>query len=161
MMAVIAIYLLALLVGILAGLRAMAAPAAVSWAAHFGLLKLQGTWLAFLGYAYAPWIFTVLAMVELVTDQLPKTPSRKVPGQFAARVVSGALCGAALCVSIDAWPGGLVAGALGAVLGTLGGYELRRRLAAAFHKDRPAALIEDTGAIAGLLFVVLALASLV
>jgi uncharacterized membrane protein len=63
-------------------------------------------------------------------------------------------------MSVDDWPGGLLAGALGAVLGTLGGYELRRRLAAAFHKDRPAALIEDTGTIVGLVFVVLAMASL-
>jgi uncharacterized membrane protein len=154
------VYLLALLVGVLAGLRAAVAPAAVSWAAHLGLLKLHGTFLAFLGYAYTPWILTLFAIAELITDQLPSTPSRKVPVQFAARVFSGGLCGAALGASVDALAGGLVVGALGAVIGTLGGYELRRRLAAAFHKDRPAALIEDAGTIGGLLLVVLAVASL-
>ncbi len=44
-----ALYGIALLIGVVAGLRAMTAPAAVSWAAALGLLKLQGTPLAFLG----------------------------------------------------------------------------------------------------------------
>jgi uncharacterized membrane protein len=153
------VYLLALLLGALAGLRALAAPAAVSWAARLGSLKLHGTLLAFLGYAYTPWILTAFAIVELVTDQLPSTPSRKAPAGFTARLLSGGLCGAALGVSVGAWAGGLVAGAVGAVIGTLGGYELRRRLAVAFHKDWPAAFIEDVGAIGGLLVVVFAVAS--
>lgn len=45
------VYLLALLIGFIAGLRAMTAPAMVSWAAHFGWLDLSGTSLAFLGNA--------------------------------------------------------------------------------------------------------------
>jgi uncharacterized membrane protein len=49
---------------------------------------------------------------------------------------------------------GLVAGAIGAVAGTLGGAALRGRLAAAFGSDRPAAFLEDAAAIAlGLLAV--------
>src|SRR5476649_2411247 len=90
------LYLLALLIGVIAGLRAMTAPAAVSWAAALGWLNLQDTGLAFLGYKFTPYIFTVLAVVELITDQLPQTPSRKVPMQFAARIVSGGFCGAAI-----------------------------------------------------------------
>ena len=43
------IIVLAFLIGIVAGLRALTAPAAVSWAARLGLLPLQGTSLAFLG----------------------------------------------------------------------------------------------------------------
>jgi uncharacterized membrane protein len=43
------VYLLALLLGFVAGLRAMTAPALVSWAAYFSWLDLSGTWLAFLG----------------------------------------------------------------------------------------------------------------
>jgi uncharacterized membrane protein len=156
----IAVLLLALLVGIVAGLRSMFAPAAVSWAARLGALKLQGTWLAFLGYRYTPWILTVLAVGELVADLQPTTPSRKSPMPFAARLVSGGISGAALGISIHSWVGGLVAGVVGAVIGTLGGYEARQRLAAAFHKDRPAALVEDSAAIVVLLFVVLLAASL-
>jgi uncharacterized membrane protein len=42
---------------------------------------------------------------------------------------------------------GLLAGVVGAVVGTLGGAEARGRLAASFGTDRPAALIEDAVAI--------------
>lgn len=73
----VTVVLLALAMGIVAGLRAFTAPAAVSWAAHHGWLHFDGSWLAFLGYSWAPWILTALALVELVTDQLPSTPSRK------------------------------------------------------------------------------------
>jgi uncharacterized membrane protein len=46
--------------------------------------------------------------------------------------------------------GGLGAGVLGAVLGTLGGYEARRRLVAANGgRDLPVALAEDALAIIG------------
>jgi uncharacterized membrane protein len=159
-MATLAAYALALLAGILAGFRSLSAPAAVSWAARLGALNLQGTLLAFLGQAFTPWILTALAIGELVTDQLPSTPSRKQPIPFAARVTSGALSGAAIGTSVGSWAGGLVTGALGAVIGTLGGYELRRRLARAFHRDRPAALVEDTATIVGICFVVFALMSL-
>ncbi len=40
------VYVLALLIGVIAGLRALTAPAAVSWAAWLGWLPLQGTPLA-------------------------------------------------------------------------------------------------------------------
>ncbi|MET0499785.1 MAG: DUF4126 domain-containing protein [Steroidobacteraceae bacterium] len=149
--------LLALLIGVIAGLRAMTAPAAISWAAHVGILGLEGSWLAFMGYAWTPWIFTVLAIGELVTDQLPTTPSRTVPVQFGTRILSGALCGAAIGITTGSLIAGTVAGAVGAVIGTLGGRAVRARLAAAFGKDRPAALIEDVIAIGGALAIVAAL----
>ena len=104
------LYGLALLAGIVAGSRAFTAPAAVSWAARLGDLNLNGSWLAFMGYAWTPWVFTLLAMVEMVTDQLPSTPSRKVPMQFGARIVSGALSGATLGAAAGSWIVGLIAG---------------------------------------------------
>ena len=42
------IYMLAFLIGVVAGLRAMTAPAAVSWGAALGWLHLKGTWLAWM-----------------------------------------------------------------------------------------------------------------
>ncbi len=150
-------YGLALLAGIVAGSRALTAPAAVSWAARLVPLNLQDSWLAFMGYAWTPWIFTALALVELVTDQLPSTPSRKVPMQFGARLVSGALCGATLGAADGSWIVGLVAGVIGAVIGTYGGAEVRARMAKAFGRDPPAAFIEDAGAIILGLVIVLAL----
>lgn len=149
----VVLYLLAVLMGVVAGLRAMTAPAAVSWAARLGRLDLTGSWLSFLAHPWAAWILSLLALVELVTDKLPKTPSRKVPQQFGARILTGALGGAAIGSSGGSLPGGLVAGVLGAVAGTLGGSTLRARLAAAFGSDRPAALTEDAIAIGGALLI--------
>jgi uncharacterized membrane protein len=153
----VAAWLLALLIGVVAGLRTMTAPTGVSWAAHLGWLDLHGTWLAFLGYAWTPWIMSVLALVELVTDQLPSTPSRTVPVQFGARLVSGALAGAAIAAARGALVGGLVAGIVGATIGTLGGRAVRARLAAAFGNDHPAAFIEDAVAIGAAMLIVVAL----
>ena len=103
-------YVLAFLIGVVAGLRAMTAPAAVSWAARLGWLNLAGSPLAFLGFAWTPYIVTLLALGELVNDKLPKTPSRKSPPQFIARILSGALCGAAIGADGGALAAGLVAG---------------------------------------------------
>jgi uncharacterized membrane protein len=149
---------LPLLMGVIAGSRAMMAPAAVSWAASFGWLALDGTWLAWLAHPITHWVLTVFAAGELVTDQLPSTPSRTVPVQFGARILTGALSGAA----IGAGSGGTqlvgaVAGAIGAVIGTLGGRALRGWLAGALGSDPPAAFIEDALAIAGAVLIVVSL----
>ncbi len=146
------IYVLAFLIGMVAGLRAMTAPAAVSWAARLGWLHLENTWLAFLGFAAAPYILSVLAIGELIADKLPRTPSRKAPPGFVGRIVTGGLCGAALAAPSQ---GGLLAGVLGAVAGTLSGYEFRVRLVRAIGgKDLPIALLEDAIAIAGAVLIV-------
>ena len=140
---------IAILIGIIAGLRAVTAPAAVSWAARLGFLQLGGTHLAFLGAAATPWIFSVLALAEIINDKNPKTPSRLVPPQFITRVVTGSFSGAAIGLGLGSLWIGLVCGAIGAVLGTLGGSAFRRALAKAIGKDLPAALIEDAIAIVG------------
>jgi uncharacterized membrane protein len=148
---------LAVLIGIVAGLRAFTAPAAVSLAARYGHLGIAGTPLAFLGYRWTPWILVLLAVAELVGDQLPATPSRKVPLQFGTRIVMGALAGGAMAASAGILTGA-AAGAVGAVIGTLGGAAARAKLAAAFRQDRPAALIEDVIAIGGAWLLVCCLA---
>ena len=139
----------AFLIGVIAGLRAMTAPAAVSWAARLGWLHLENTGLAFFGSAITSYILSLFAVGELINDKLPKTPSRKAAVPFGARVVMGALCGFAIGEA-----GGAVAGILGAVAGTLGGYEFRARLAKAIGKDLPAALIEDVIAVLGAFWIV-------
>jgi uncharacterized membrane protein len=150
-------FLLPLLIGVVSGLRTMTAPTAVSWAARFGWLNLAPTGLAFLGYAFTPWILTVLALGEFVADQLPTTPSRTVPMQFSARILTGALSGAAIGAAHGALAIGLIAGIAGAVIGTLGGRAGRARLAAGFGADRPAAFIEDAVAIGGAFLIMVAL----
>ena len=142
------LYALAFLISIAAGLRALTPAAFVCWAARLGWLKLQGTPLAFLGYAVTPWIFTIAAIGELINDKLPKAGSRKAPPAFIARIVMGALCGAAIGATAGALAGGLILGAIGAIVGTFGGYEFRARLARAAGRDLPIALLEDAIAIA-------------
>jgi len=153
------LYLCALLIGVIAGLRAMTAPTAISWAAYLGWLPFAGTKLSFLGATVTPFLLTLAAIGELITDQLPGTPSRKVPVQFGARIVTGSLSGCAIGVAGGNWLAGAAAGAIGAVIGTLGGAEARTRMAQAFGHDRPAALIEDAVAIGGALAIVLVLKS--
>jgi uncharacterized membrane protein len=153
----VTVLFLSVLIGIIAGLRAMTAPAAVSWAARLGWLNLAPTSLAFLGYAFTPWIFTALALAELVTDQLPTTPSRTVPMQFGTRILTGGLSGGAIGAAHGQLMAGVVGGVIGAVMGTLGGRTARARLAASFGQDRPAALIEDAVAIGGAFLIMSAL----
>jgi uncharacterized membrane protein len=149
------IYVLAFLIGVVAGLRALTPLAAVSWAARLQWLHLENTHLAFLGFAATPYIVSALAIGELINDKLPKTPSRKAPPGFIARIVTGALSGAAVGVASQSLIGGLLAGAIGAVAGTLGGYEFRSRLVRAIGgKDLPIALLEDVIAIGGAFLIV-------
>lgn len=142
-------YLLALGIGFIAGLRAMTAPAAIAWAGYLLWLPLAGTALAFMGSIWAVGIFTLLALFELVSDQLPSTPSRKVPVQFGTRLLMGALSGAAIGAVAGVLLAGMACGVAGAVLGTYVGAAFRAGLAKAFGKDLPAALIEDLIAIGG------------
>ena len=121
---------------------------------RLGWLPVGSSWAAFMGYAYTPYIFSVLAIIELVTDQLPQTPSRKSPPAFGARLVSGGFAGAVIGTAGGSLIGGLIAGVIGAVIGTFGGYEVRMRLASAFGNDMPAAFIEDAVAIVGAYLIV-------
>jgi uncharacterized membrane protein len=143
-------------IGIVAGLRALTAPAVVAWAAHLGWINLTGSPLAFMGSIWAVCIFTILALVEYVTDQLPSTPARTVPMQLGARIVMALLCGACLGIAGGAglWLGAIVA-AIGAVAGTFGGYHARIGLRQALHApDIAIAVPEDLIAIGlGLLIV--------
>jgi len=147
--------LLAFLIGLFAGLRSLTAPAATAWAVYLGWLRLARP-LALIGSLPSVVIFTALAVVELVTDKLPKTPSRTAPPGLIARLVMGGLTGA--CVAVaggQAVALGAVLGAVGGVVGCFGGYEARRRLVKALGApDIAVALFEDAVAVAGCLWVV-------
>jgi uncharacterized membrane protein len=91
----------------------------------------------------------------LIADKLPKTPSRKAPVPFVGRMLTGALCGAALGATSQVPIGDLLAGMLGGVAGTLGGYEFRARLVRAVGgNDLPIGLLEDAIAICGAVLIV-------
>jgi uncharacterized membrane protein len=141
--------LLALLIGIVAGLRSLTAPAVVAWAAYLQWINVSGHWLSWVGSLVAVIIFTLLAVGELVLDKLPKTPSRTAPPSFIARIVLGAFSGTVLGTAFGHPWTALGAGAIGAVIGTLGGHRARTRLVASHGHDLPIALLEDAVAVLG------------
>jgi uncharacterized membrane protein len=144
------VILLAVLIGVIAGLRALTAPAVVAWGAYLGWIDVHGKWSEWVAHPITVTVLTIFLLVELVTDQLPKTPSRKTAPQFLTRLIAGAFAGAvigsAFFHTFTATGGGIV----GAVLGTLGGAAARQRLTAANGgKDRPGAFLEDVIAVGG------------
>lgn len=146
------IYVLALLIGVVAGLRAITPLAALAIGGALGWIYLEGTTFQFLLHPITMWIFIALAAVEIANDKLPRTPSRTVPMQFGVRVIAGAFAGACLAVlptgeTFTYLILGAIAGAIGAVIGTLGGARMRATLARSLRTDTPAALIEDAIAI--------------
>jgi uncharacterized membrane protein len=144
------VIVLALLIGVIAGLRALTAPAAVAWGAFLGWIDADGKWSEWVAHPITVTVLTIFLLVELVTDQLPKTPSRKTPPQFVTRLIMGAFAGAVVGSATHHTFIGLGAGIVGAVLGTLGGAEARTRLVAANGgRDRPIALLEDVVAVGG------------
>lgn len=147
--------LFAFLIGVFAGLRSLTPPAATAWAVYLGWLKLERP-LSLIGSLPSVVIFTVLALVELVTDKLPKTPNRTSPVPLIARILMGALTGACVAAGGNqgAFPGALL-GAVGSVVGTFGGYQVRKRLVKTLSTpDIYVALLEDLVAVAGSLWVV-------
>ena len=134
----------------------MVAPAAIAWAAQFGLSELRQTTLWFLAAPATAYIFTALACAELVGDKLPFTPSRLSIGPFVGRIVMGALCGMALCAAThQPLTFGGMAGGFGALAGAYIGYHVRRLLTRRLKlPDFLVALAEDAVAIAAAVYVV-------
>jgi uncharacterized membrane protein len=153
---VFSVLLLCFLIGCVAGLRSMMAPAIVCAAAYLHWIHLDGTPLAFLNTMAALSIFTLFAIGELVVDKLPKTPPRIAAMGLIARIVTGALSGAALAASGGKSLGlGALLGAIGAVIAAFAGYHIRHGLVV--HMELPdfvIAIIEDLLTISGGLFIV-------
>ena len=144
------VLLMALLIGVVAGLRSLTAPAVVAWAGFLGCINLSHTWASWMANIITVIVLTVLAVGELVTDKLPKTPARTVLPVFTARIIMGAFAGAVIGAAWHWTFTALGAGVIGAVLGTLGGYHARKGLVAAIRgRDLPIALLEDAIAILG------------
>ena len=144
------VLLLALLIGVVAGLRSLTAPAVVAWAAFLGWINVNATWASWMANIIAVIAFTVLAVGEVITDKLPKTPARTAVPSFTARIIMGGFSGAVIGAAWHWTFTALGAGVIGAVLGTLGGYHARKGLVAAIRgRDLPIALLEDAIAILG------------
>jgi uncharacterized membrane protein len=148
------IFVLALAIGIVAGLRSLTAPAVVAWAAHLNWLNLHGSPLAFMASTAAVVIFSVLAFGELIADKLPSTQKRTAPAPLVARIITGGLCGACLCAPTgQPLVVGALLGAMGGVIGAFLGYGIRRRLDL-YTKDFLVAICEDVVAVGLAVFLV-------
>ncbi len=121
------IFVFAIGIGIVAGLRSLLPVAVIAWAAHFDWLNLNGSPLAFMGSRTAVAIFSVLAIGELIADKLHKTPKRTAFGSLLARIVLGGLSAACLYVAAGkSFLIGAVLGGIGAVIGAFAGYEIQQ-----------------------------------
>src|ERR1700676_2633149 len=147
---------LAFLIGVVAGLRSLTAPAVLAWAAHRNWLNVHNTPLSFMASTAVMIIFVLLAVAELVTDQLPSTPSRTAPPGLIARMVTGGLCGAGIAAAgTQSLVVGAILGIVGALIGTFGGYRARTGFVKALKvPDVVIATLEDVVAIGGALFIV-------
>jgi uncharacterized membrane protein len=144
------VILLALLIGVIAGLRALTAPAVVSWGAFLGWIDVHGKWSEWIAHPITVTVLSIFLVIELVTDQLPKTPSRKTAPQFLTRLIMGAFAGAIIGSATYHTFIGTGAGIIGAVIGTLAGAAARQRFASLRNgQDRPGAIIEDVVAVGG------------
>jgi uncharacterized membrane protein len=148
------ILILALGIGIVAGLRSLTAPAVVAWAAHLNWLNLHGSPLAFMGSTVTVAIFSLLAIGELIADKTPIISKRTAPAPLMARVVTGGLCGACLCAAAGkSLLAGALIGGIGGFVGAFLGYGIRTRLD--LHvKDLAVAVCEDVVAVGLALFLV-------
>jgi uncharacterized membrane protein len=128
------VYAGAAIVGVIAGMRSMAAPALVSRLGAPGILPVStGT------------VTAALAIGEAIADKLPFMPSRTMPPSLITRAVSGGLSGASLTSSRRRSPfWGAVIGAAAAVGATYAAYEFRQRAGKRLNvPDFVVALAED------------------
>src|SRR6185437_8902761 len=119
--------LFAFLIGLFAGLRSLAPPAAVAWAVHLGWLRLARP-LSLVGSLPAVIILSLSAITEIFMDKLPSTPNRIAPLGLIARIVTGGFTGA--CVSVGGGRSAFVGaglGVIGGIVGCFGGYHARAR----------------------------------
>jgi uncharacterized membrane protein len=140
---------LAMGMGAVAGMRPMVAPAIIAWAVKQRWLDLGNSPFATIICGSASRRMTELAISELIADKLPFASSRLKAGPLATRIVSGMVCGAALCGAVKKpIANGAIVGGLAAIAGTLTGYHVRKRLSRGVP-DFAAGLLEDAFAITG------------
>lgn len=143
--------LLVLCLGALCGLRTFTPLAVYTLVLHHQHHPLSGTPFAFLQTMVAHLIIVALALVELVMDKLPSTPSRLRPVGLIGRATLGAVTAVTFAFAHQrsiAIP--LVLGIIGALLGSYLGHRFRTGLVRILKSpDWPIALLEDAICIVG------------
>src|SRR5215218_7703878 len=135
--------------GVVAGLRSLAAPAALSRHMAHEPIVPAGRLELLLLHPNAPRVLAIASTAEHIADKLPFIPARTDPAPLAARVSAGALCGAVIARRAgESAAAGAVVGGLAAAAATFAAYHLRRALTEdAGLPDIAVALAEDAGAV--------------
>ena len=143
------VYAAASAIGIVAGMRAMTAPAIIGYMASSGCLPTERERFGLFGRPGALGILIALASGEAVFDKLPFMPRRTETAGLAARILSGAICGATICKAKEkSVVIGAIAGAFGAIGSTFAVFNVRQSLSQELRiPDAAIALLEDTTAI--------------
>lgn len=137
-------FISALLLGVTAGLRTMTAPASLALAQQEpGARKIR-----LLGDPRTSRVLTYLALGELIFDKLPFAPSRIAPAGLSGRMLSGAMCGAAVAQEDQA--AGALLGMAGALASSFAGYSLRKRAGKASGLPDPLIALAEDGLAVGL-----------
>ena len=142
------------LLGLATGLRSMTPMAVLCWFAYLGYLPVEGSWASWTARVTSVAVFTVLAVVELIADKLPRTPNRIAPVPLLVRLVLGGLAGSIAATGMNG-PGleGVLLGLIGAALGAFAGFMIRRDIVESVGcPDWPVALAEDLLAILSSVF---------
>lgn len=123
-------YLKAICMGVVAGMRSMAAPAFTShYLARKESKELADSPFGLMGSPRVAQALKIAAVGEMVADKLPVIPDRIAPGPLVARILSGALCGASLCTAEGKRASvGAICGGLSAVASAYAFYHLRREI---------------------------------
>lgn len=117
---------MAFLVGFATGLRTFTPLALICWVAVWGWLPLGSSRLHFLGSVTGATIVSILAVIELIGDKLPRTPSRTSTGPLCARILIASFAAAALAAGMgQSWIAGIMCGALASVIGAFAGFRYR------------------------------------
>ncbi|MFL6515414.1 MAG: DUF4126 family protein [Chthoniobacterales bacterium] len=144
------------IIGFFSGLRSFAPLALISWMAIWGWTPVAGSPFWFVGTEVFAIVISVLAVLELIADKLPKTPARIQVMPLIARLVTGSIAGGALSISAgQSWPVACALAALGSVTGAFSGYYSRKAVVRTLHvPDFFVALVEDLITIGGTLVLV-------
>ena len=115
-----------LMVGFATGLRTFTPLALICWVSVWGWLPLGSSRLHFLGTTTGAAIVSILALIELVGDKLPRTPSRTSTGPLGARILIASFAAAALAVGMgQSWIAAVICGAVASVIGAFAGFRYR------------------------------------
>lgn len=123
-------YIKAICLGGIAGMRSMSAPALVNnYLVRQNSKELASSSFSLMGSARIARGLKIAAVGEMVADKLPIIPARTSPVALVARILSGAVCGAAICTAEGKRAEvGAIFGGLSAIGSAYTFYHLRRKL---------------------------------